>query len=218
MDVGDWGEIAAVPESRSSIWCGVTIADANRMGITSVFVPGGNQGQQIARWAKVQDEGGLTLRANLGFSADFVHETPRSGRAQEADRCARRRPEVRQGPDLGDKRQGLLRRSDGVSGADGSDARSRTTSTPAAPTSRSGGRERRVVPIRPARTQGRDSSSSTRPAGRSTSTRSATVQRARLSTISRPRATRMARGTCATRSLICRRSTRRTLPASRVWA
>ena len=76
MDVGDWGEIAEVPEPQLVDLVRRTIADANRMGITSVFVPGGNQGQPIARWAKVQDEGGLTLRANLGFSAGFVHETP----------------------------------------------------------------------------------------------------------------------------------------------
>jgi predicted amidohydrolase YtcJ len=76
MDVGNWGDIAEVPESQRVDLVRRTIADANRMGLTSVFVPGGNQGQQIARWAKVQDEGGLTLRANLGFSASFVHETP----------------------------------------------------------------------------------------------------------------------------------------------
>lgn len=75
MDVGDWGETAEVSELELVDLVRRTIADANRMGITSVFVPGGNQGPQIARWAKVQDEGGLTLRANLGFSAGFVHET-----------------------------------------------------------------------------------------------------------------------------------------------
>ncbi len=75
MDVGDWGEIAEVPESQLIDRVRRTIADANRMGLTSVFVPGGNQGQPIARWAKVQDEGGLTLRVNLGFSAGFVLET-----------------------------------------------------------------------------------------------------------------------------------------------
>lgn len=75
MDVGDWGDTAEVPEAQLVDLVRRTIADANRMGITSVFVPGGNQGQPIARWAKVQDEGGLTLRASLGFSADFVHET-----------------------------------------------------------------------------------------------------------------------------------------------
>lgn len=75
MDVGKWGDTADVSESQLVDRVRRTIADANRMGITSVFVPGGSQGPQIARWAKVQDEGGLTLRANLGFSAGFVHET-----------------------------------------------------------------------------------------------------------------------------------------------
>jgi predicted amidohydrolase YtcJ len=75
MDVGKWGETAEVPESELVNRVRRTIADANRMGITSVFVPGSNQGQPIARWAKVQDEGGLTLRANLGLSAGFVLET-----------------------------------------------------------------------------------------------------------------------------------------------
>ena len=79
MDVGDWGEIAEVSESQHVDLVRRTIADANRMGLTSIFVPGGNQGQQIARWAQVQDEGGLTLRASLGLSADFVHDTPNPG-------------------------------------------------------------------------------------------------------------------------------------------
>jgi predicted amidohydrolase YtcJ len=75
MDAGNWGDTAKVPESQLVDLVRRTIADANRMGITSVFIPGGNQGQPIARWAKVQDAGGLTVRANLGFSAAFVHET-----------------------------------------------------------------------------------------------------------------------------------------------
>jgi predicted amidohydrolase YtcJ len=75
MDVGKWGDTAEVPESELVDRVRRTIADANRMGITSVFVPGSTEGQPIARWAKVQDEGGLTLRANLGFSAGFVHDT-----------------------------------------------------------------------------------------------------------------------------------------------
>ena len=75
MDVGTWGETAEAPESELIDRVRRTIADANRMGITSVFVPHGNQGQPIARWAKVQHEGGLTLRASLGLSAGFVHET-----------------------------------------------------------------------------------------------------------------------------------------------
>jgi len=48
-----------------------TNADANRMGITTVFIPGGGEAQ-IAPWAKVQDEGKMTLRANIGLSASFV--------------------------------------------------------------------------------------------------------------------------------------------------
>lgn len=75
MDAGKWGEAVEVSEAELVDLVRRTIADANRMGITSVFVPGGNQGPPIARWAKVQGEGGLTLRANLGFSAGFVHET-----------------------------------------------------------------------------------------------------------------------------------------------
>ena len=75
MDVGDWGETVEASEAELVERVRRTIADANRMGITSVFIPGGNQGQPIARWAKVQDAGGLSLRANLGLSADFVHET-----------------------------------------------------------------------------------------------------------------------------------------------
>ncbi|HEU5482482.1 MAG TPA: amidohydrolase family protein [Sphingomicrobium sp.] len=75
IDIGDWGETVEVSESKLLDRVRRTNADANRMGITSVFVPGGIDGQELARWAKVQDEGGLTLRANLGLPADFVHET-----------------------------------------------------------------------------------------------------------------------------------------------
>ncbi len=74
MDVGDWGETVEPSESSLVDRVRRTNADANRMGITSVFVPGSSEGQ-ITRWAKVQDKGGLTLRANLGLSADFVLET-----------------------------------------------------------------------------------------------------------------------------------------------
>ena len=73
MDYGDWGQTAEVTESTLVDLVRRTNADANRMGITSVFVPGGGE-ERIARWARVQDEGALTLRANLGLSADFVHE------------------------------------------------------------------------------------------------------------------------------------------------
>jgi predicted amidohydrolase YtcJ len=74
MDVEDWGEIAPVTDAARVDLVRRTIADANRMGITSVFIPGAAE-EQIPRWAKVQDEGALTLRANLGLSADFVHDT-----------------------------------------------------------------------------------------------------------------------------------------------
>lgn len=70
-EVGDWGD--ALPETEESR-VGIvrrTIADANRMGITTVFVPGGAE-DEILQWTRVQDEGGLTLRVNLGLSASFV--------------------------------------------------------------------------------------------------------------------------------------------------
>jgi predicted amidohydrolase YtcJ len=72
MDVEDWGETVPDSDAVRIELVRRTIMDANRMGITSVFIPGGGE-DQIADWAKVQDEGGLTLRANLGLSADFVH-------------------------------------------------------------------------------------------------------------------------------------------------
>lgn len=74
MDVEDWGEVAPVSEAARVDLVRRTIADANRMGITSVFIPGATE-EQLPRWTKVQEEGGLTLRANLGLSADFVHDT-----------------------------------------------------------------------------------------------------------------------------------------------
>ena len=72
MDIEDWGEVVPDSETARAELVRRTIADANRMGITSVFVPGGGE-DQIAQWAQVQEEGGLTLRVNLGLSADFVH-------------------------------------------------------------------------------------------------------------------------------------------------
>lgn len=72
LDVGDWGEKAPVTEEALVDVVRRTNADANRMGITSVFVPGGGE-DEIARWARIQDEGKMTLRANLGLSAPFVH-------------------------------------------------------------------------------------------------------------------------------------------------
>ena len=72
LDVGDWGQKAPVTEDSLVDVVRRTNADANRMGITSVFVPGGGE-DEIARWAKIQDEGKMTLRGNLGLSASFVH-------------------------------------------------------------------------------------------------------------------------------------------------
>ena len=72
LDVGDWGQVAPVSEDLLVGVVRRTNTDANRMGITSVFVPGGGE-DEIARWAKIQDEGTMTLRANLGLSAPFVH-------------------------------------------------------------------------------------------------------------------------------------------------
>lgn len=79
MDPGNWGQAQPVTEESRLDWVRRTNADANRMGITSVFVPGGGE-DEIAQWAKLQDEGKLTLRINLGLSANFVR-----GNADVAD-------------------------------------------------------------------------------------------------------------------------------------
>ncbi|HKB07108.1 MAG TPA: amidohydrolase [Candidatus Polarisedimenticolia bacterium] len=71
VDFDDWGEAAPLTEEMRLETVRQTNRDANRMGITSVFIPGDGE-DQIARWAKVQDEGTMTLRANLGLSAPFV--------------------------------------------------------------------------------------------------------------------------------------------------
>jgi predicted amidohydrolase YtcJ len=70
-EVGDWGPRAPVTEARRLEVVRRTNADASRVGITTVFVPGDAE-EEIAYWAKLQDEGQLTLRANLGLSAGFV--------------------------------------------------------------------------------------------------------------------------------------------------
>ena len=75
MEIEAWGEEAPVTEEARVDVVRRTNADANRMGITSVFVPGGGE-DEIARWARIQDEGKMTLRANLGLSASFVHGHP----------------------------------------------------------------------------------------------------------------------------------------------
>jgi predicted amidohydrolase YtcJ len=72
-EVGDWGPRTPVTEAARLEVVRRTNADANRAGITTVFVPGDAE-EEIAYWSKLQDEGGLTLRANLGLSAGFVLE------------------------------------------------------------------------------------------------------------------------------------------------
>lgn len=74
MEVEDCGDVAPVPEAAQVELVRITNADANRMGITTVFIPGAVE-DRLPRWAQVQREGELTLRANLALSADFVHET-----------------------------------------------------------------------------------------------------------------------------------------------
>lgn len=80
--VEDWGVKAPVTEESRLDRVRRTVADANGAGITAVFIPGGGE-DEIAQWARLQDEGGLTLRANLGLSASFVLGTPEAARLRE---------------------------------------------------------------------------------------------------------------------------------------
>jgi predicted amidohydrolase YtcJ len=73
MEIDNWGDVVPVTDEARLDLVRRTIADANRMGITSVFIPGGGE-DQVELWTLVQDAGALTLRASLGLSADFVHE------------------------------------------------------------------------------------------------------------------------------------------------
>jgi predicted amidohydrolase YtcJ len=75
FEVGDWGPRAPVTDEARLELVRRTNADANRVGITTVFVPGDGE-DEIAFWAKLQDEGQLTLRANIGLSAGFVLDDP----------------------------------------------------------------------------------------------------------------------------------------------
>ncbi len=72
FEVGDWGAKAPVTEEALLDVVRRTNADANRKGITAVFVPGGGE-DEIGQWAKVQDEKKMTVRANIGLSAPFAH-------------------------------------------------------------------------------------------------------------------------------------------------
>jgi predicted amidohydrolase YtcJ len=71
FDLPSWGEERPVTDAMRVERVARTQADANRQGITSIFVPGGGQ-DQIAAWSRLQDEGRMTVRADLGLSASFV--------------------------------------------------------------------------------------------------------------------------------------------------
>ena len=81
-DAGDWGVKAPVTEASRLDLVRQTVQDANRAGITAVFIPGDGE-DEIAQWARLQDEGGLTLRASIGLSASFVHDTAEAARLRE---------------------------------------------------------------------------------------------------------------------------------------
>ena len=78
-EVPEWGETAPVTEAMRFDVIVRTNADANRAGITSIFIPGDGE-EQIASWAALRDQGKMTLRANIGLSAQFVR-----GNADAAD-------------------------------------------------------------------------------------------------------------------------------------
>ena len=71
FDLPEWGDERPVTDAMRLERVARTQADANREGITSVFVPGGGQ-DQITWWAELQKQGRMTLRADLGLSAAFV--------------------------------------------------------------------------------------------------------------------------------------------------
>lgn len=71
FELGDWGQAAPVTEAMRLETVRRTIADANRMGLTSVFVSDKGE-EEIAAWAKLQEERALTLRVSVGLSAGFV--------------------------------------------------------------------------------------------------------------------------------------------------
>jgi len=78
FDLADtWGDERPVTDAMRVDRVARTQADANLQGITSIFVPGGGE-DQIASWAKLRNQGKMTLRADLGLSASFVrgnHDT-----------------------------------------------------------------------------------------------------------------------------------------------
>jgi predicted amidohydrolase YtcJ len=70
-DPPSWGDERPVTDAMRLEQAAITEADANRQGITSIFIPGGGE-EQIASWAALQEQGKMTLRADVGLSASFV--------------------------------------------------------------------------------------------------------------------------------------------------
>lgn len=71
FDLGDWGEVAPVTEEKQLEIVRQTASDANRMGLTSIFVADKGE-EEVAAWARLQDEKALTLRVSLALSAGFA--------------------------------------------------------------------------------------------------------------------------------------------------
>ena len=71
FELGDWGEVAPVTEAIRLETVRRTAADANRMGLTSIFVADKGE-EEIAAWATLQAERALTLRVSVALSAGFV--------------------------------------------------------------------------------------------------------------------------------------------------
>jgi predicted amidohydrolase YtcJ len=71
FETPDWGLERPVTDAMRLDWVVRTEADANRAGITSIFIPGGGE-EEIAQWAALQDKGRMTVRAGVGLSASFV--------------------------------------------------------------------------------------------------------------------------------------------------
>jgi predicted amidohydrolase YtcJ len=72
FDLSDaWGDERPVTDAMRIERVARTQADANRQGLTSIFVPGGGE-SQIDAWAALRDQGRMTVRADLGLSASFV--------------------------------------------------------------------------------------------------------------------------------------------------
>ena len=71
FDTGDWGQAVPITDVIRLEMALRTQADANRMGLTSLFVADNGE-DQLAQWARLQDEGKLTLRLGVALSAPFV--------------------------------------------------------------------------------------------------------------------------------------------------